>query len=181
MKSYLSVRTIVLASLGAAMMAACSQISISIGPVPFTLQTFIVGFVASTFPKNEARLAVLIYILLGLIGLPVFSKAGATTALFGPTGGYLWGLIAYVFLTSQLLTKKASYPGLFVANLAGDSLVFLFGLVWLHLVGHMPVAGAFTVGVLPFILPDLGKMVAITVLAKTLKERLAGLIGSERP
>ncbi len=82
--------TLVFPAFGAALIAVLSQISIPIGTVPFTLQTLAVGLVASTFRFRDASLSILVYWLLGAIGLPVFAGgAGGISAFVTPTAGFL--------------------------------------------------------------------------------------------
>ena len=80
-------------AIGAALIAVLAQITLPIGPVPFTLQNFAIGLIATVFRPREAVLSVGLYLLLGAIGLPVFAGGGAgLQALVGPTAGYLWFL-----------------------------------------------------------------------------------------
>ena len=139
-----------LPAIGAAFLAVLSQLSFSIGPVPITLQTFAVGLIATIFKTREAVLSVLLYLLLGAIGLPVFAGgSGGVQALFGPSAGYLW------------------------AYLLGDTLVFVGGVIGLHFLANMDFSKAIAVGVTPFILPDLLKIVAITLIGIPIFKSLA--------
>ena len=141
-------------AIGAALIAVLAQISLPIGPVPFTLQNFAIG----------------------LIGLPVFAGGGAGFhVLVGPSAGYLWFDLVYAGLTSYLIHQKSGYIRIFLANLLGDSLVFVGGILSLHFLAGMPLDKALAVGVLPFILPDLGKIIAISFISRPLLERLKSL------
>ena len=83
-------------AIGAALIAVLAQISLPIGPVPFTLQNFAIGLIATVFRPREAVLSVGLYLLLGAIGLPVFAGGGAGfQALVGPTAGS----VSYTHLT----------------------------------------------------------------------------------
>lgn len=82
-----------------ALMAICAWITLPIGPVPFTMQTFAVFAALGLLGGRRGTLAVVVYLLLGAVGLPVFSGFNSgLSALLGPTGGYLVG-----FLVSALL------------------------------------------------------------------------------
>lgn len=85
----------VLSSLFAALTAVCAWISLPIPPVAFTLQTFAVGLTLGILGGKWGTVSILLYLLLGAVGLPVFSgfQSGAV-ALPGPTGGFLWGFLA---------------------------------------------------------------------------------------
>ncbi|WP_172922610.1 MULTISPECIES: biotin transporter BioY [unclassified Streptococcus] len=170
-KSY----TLVLPAIGAALIAVLAQITLPLGPVPFTLQNLAIGLIATIFRPREALLSVGLYLLLGGIGLPVF--AGGSTGfhvLVGPSAGYLWFDLLYAGVTAYLTHPKTSPPKIFLANLLGDSLVFVGGILGLHLLSGIPLAQATTVGVLPFILPDLGKLVTITLLSQPIFRSLKG-------
>ena len=110
-----STRSLSYIAIGAALIAVLSQIIIPAGPVPFTLQTTAVGLIASLYKSKEASLSVIFYLLLGAIGLPVFAGgSGGFQALFGATGGFLWGFILYGFITSSLTNSRSSFLRLFL-------------------------------------------------------------------
>ena len=162
-------------AIGAALIAVLAQISLPIGPVPFTLQNFAIGLIATVFRPREAVLSVALYLLLGAIGLPVFAGEGAGFhVLVGPSAGYLWFDLVYAGLTSYLIHQNSGHIRIFLANLLGDSLVFVGGILSLHFLAGMPFDKALTVGVLPFILPDLGKIIAISFIGRLLLQRLRG-------
>ena len=163
-------------AIGAALIAVLAQISLPIGPVPFTLQNFAIGLIATIFRPREAVLSVALYLLLGAIGLPVFAGGGAGFhVLVGPSAGYLWFDLVYAGLTSYLIHQNSGYIHIFLANLLGDSLVFVGGILSLHFLAGMPLDKALAVGILPFILPDLGKIIAISFIGRPLLERLKNL------
>ena len=161
-------------AIGAALIAVLAQISVPIGPVPFTLQNFAIGLIATVFRPREAVLSVGLYLLLGAIGLPVFAGGGAGFhVLVGPSAGYLWFDLLYAGITSYLIHKNSSYVRIFIANLLGDSLVFVGGILSLHFLAGMPLDKALAVGVIPFIIPDLAKIIAISFIGKPLLKRLS--------
>ena len=162
-------------AIGAALIAVLAQISLPIGPVPFTLQNFAIGLIATVFRPREAVLSVALYLLLGAIGLPVFAGGGAGFhVLVGPSAGYLWFDLVYAGLTSYLIHQNSAHIRIFLANLLGDSLVFVGGILSLHFLAGMPFDKALAVGVLPFILPDLGKIITISFIGRLLLQRLRG-------
>ena len=158
-------------AIGAALIAVLAQISIPIGPVPFTLQNFAIGLIATVFRPREAVLSVGIYLLLGAIGLPVFASGGAGFhVLIGPSAGYLWFDLVYAGLASYLTHTNSSVVRIFLANLLGDCLVFILSL---HFLAGMPIDKALAVGVLPFIIPDLAKIIAISFIGRPLLQHLS--------
>ena len=165
--------SLILPAFGAAIIAALAQIIIPIGAVPITLQTFAVGLVAAILKPREATLAATLYLILGAIGLPVFAGGGAGFhILIGPSAGYLWFDLLYAAITSYLIHSKSSMIRIFLANLLGDSLVFVGGILGLHFLASMPFDKALAVGVVPFIIPDLAKIIAISFIGKALLKRL---------
>ncbi len=95
-----SIKSLVYIAIGTALISTLSQISLSIGPVPFTLQTLAIGLVACLYKPKEAITSVSLYLVLGAIGLPVFRFSSGFAALTGPTSGFLWGF--YSTLSSLL-------------------------------------------------------------------------------
>ncbi|HRK76327.1 MAG TPA: biotin transporter BioY [Streptococcus parasuis] len=104
-----STRSLVYIAIGTALIAALSQISLSIGPVPFTLQTLAIGLVACLYKPKDALASVGLYLVLGAIGLPVFAGfSGGFAALVGPTAGFLWGFLLYAYQGKFILCKCIS-------------------------------------------------------------------------
>ncbi|MDH6363789.1 biotin transport system substrate-specific component [Enterococcus sp. PF1-24] len=158
----------------AAIIAVLSQITIPLALIPLTLQTFAVGFVATISDKKSSTYAVLIYLLLGLIGLPVFANFRSGMAvLFGPTGGFLIGFIFNAFITSWLMSKKTvSYGWAILANISGAFFTLLFGTIWLQFGNGMTFADALAAGFIPFIIPGIIKAVAAACLGVVVLKRV---------
>ncbi|HFI0256960.1 TPA: biotin transporter BioY [Streptococcus suis] len=156
-------RQLTFIAIGAAIIACLSQISISIGPVPFTLQTLAIGLIASLYKPKEALASVAIYLTLGAIGLPVFAGfSGGFAALVGPTAGFLWGFLVYAALTSALTRSDSSPVTVFLACLLGTTVCFLIGFLVFKLVSGASWSDTLAWTVLPFILPDLAKIALVT-------------------
>lgn len=144
----------------AILIALIAQITIPLSIVPLTGQTFAVGLVATIFPPAMATMSIVIYLLLGVMGLPVFAGAhGGLSVLFGPTGGYLFGFILNAFITSWMIHSKKSekISWLFLANTIGALFSLLVGMIGLKLYSNISFLKAFNVGVLPFLIPGLIK------------------------
>ena len=102
-------------AIGAALIAVLAQITIPIGPVPFTLQNFAIGLIATVFRPREAVLSVALYLLLGGIGLPVFAGGAAGFhVLVGPSAGYLWFDLVYAGLASYLIHTNSGVVRIFL-------------------------------------------------------------------
>ena len=97
---------IMLISLFSALVAAGAFIKIPMIPVPMTLQTLFVFLAALLLPSLSSFSSILIYIVLGAIGLPIFTSGGGLSALLGPTGGFIFGFLAAAPLGSFLAGKK---------------------------------------------------------------------------
>lgn len=145
--------------------------------VPFTMQTFAVFFAAGVLGTKKGTLAVLVYILLGVLGLPVFSGGRAGLGvLFGETGGYIIGFVPAVYLCGSLNDVPKCRFSLFLSMLAGLCVIYVLGLLWFWLVyaqgdeakSLLMIASG---GILPFIVPDLIKIALATVVAGQLKRR----------
>lgn len=151
-------------AIGTALIAALSQLSLSIGPVPFTLQTLAIGLVASLYKPKDAIASVALYLILGGIGLPVFAGfSGGLATLTGPTSGFLWGFLLYAALTSKT-TQAGSRPiRVFLACLFGSTACSLLGFLAFTAITGASVSAAFGWTVLPFILPDLAKIALVTL------------------
>ena len=106
MKSILSTKNLSLMALMSALLCLLAPISIPIGPVPITLSIFIIYIISYILDTKQAVLSVLIYLLIGAIGIPVFAgyKSGLAVIL-GPTGGYLVSYLIIVFISSYFNKK----------------------------------------------------------------------------
>lgn len=171
----LSTREIVLAGLFAAVIAVLSQFTIPLGTIPLTLQTFAVGFSVTLLGKKTGTIAVGVYLLMGLIGLPVFAGGSAGfSVLFGPTGGFLVGFLFNAFFTGLIIEKTSlNYWGAIAGNLVGAFLTLVFGAVWLKISAGMAWPAAFGAGMIPFIIPGIIKAVAAAYLGVLLGRRLS--------
>jgi|Deesub1362A_J573_1020465.scaffolds.fasta_scaffold02332_7 biotin transport system substrate-specific component len=143
-------RDIAFVSLFAALTAVGAFISIPLGPVPFTLQVLFVLLSGAILGAFLGALSQVVYLLLGVIGLPVF--AGGTSGighLFGPTGGYLFGFVFASFLVG-LLSKSEGFWVKFFSMLLGILVIHFLGVLQLSFVAGMSFKKALLVGSLPF-------------------------------
>lgn len=126
----MSIRSMVLTSLFAALLAVSSQIYFPIGPVPHTLQVFFVMLAGTVLGSRWGAASIGIWILLGVFGLPVFTqgKAGLAT-LLGPTGGFLVGFLLCAFFVGWLIERYGvSYRVAGIAMLLGLAVIYSVGL-----------------------------------------------------
>ena len=173
--SSLSPRDLCHVSIGAALIAVCSWLSIPL-TVPFTLQSFAVCLLAALLGWKRGVLAVLVYMLLGAAGLPVFSGfRGGIAVLLGMTGGYIAGFLLTALVTGLAAERRADRPlPLLLAMALGMLLCYLCGTVWFMLVysrgsGAIGLLGALNLCVFPFLLPDAVKCLLAFLLARRLR------------
>ena len=157
---------------GSLLMAACAHISIPLWftPVPITLQTFGVLFLALTLGGWRASAALVLYLVEGASGLPVFSPhgPGGVAQLFGPTGGYLMSYPVAALVAGLIAEKffhRSRLAAFCLGAVACSFLVFASGGLWLAAVTHRPLSTIFTVAVLPFIPGDVLKSIAAITAA----------------
>ena len=152
-----------------ALMALLSQIIIPLpGAVPISLSTLGVMLCGGLLPPRRAFTAQLCYLLLGLVGAPVFSGFGGGPGwLLGPTGGYLLSYPLMALVIGLLMARFSALPK-WGAFLPGLFVCYLLGTGWLAFSTRCGFGHALAVGVLPFLLPDFLKVMLATVLVKGL-------------
>ncbi len=170
-------RALVYTALMAVLIVICTWIQIPMA-VPFTMQTFAVFFAALLLGWKRSLAAVAVYVILGVVGLPVFSGfRGGAAALLGPTGGYIVGF----FFISLCYALAGLKPGNKIVELGslvlGLLVCYAFGTIWFVLVytkttGAMSSGTALMVCVVPYIFPDLVKLALAYVLSRKLNKRL---------
>lgn len=174
-------RTLFIAYVGLAIafIAISAWVVIPLGPVPFTLQMFAVPLMICLLSPKEAITAIYLYVGLGCIGLPIFSgmRAGIGV-IMGPTGGFLIGYLVSVPLACGFLylvnqhAKKSSHPSVLgrvlmnvIAGLIFTSIAYIFGTIQYMNIAAVDLGVALATSVLPFIIPDIIKIVIAAVCA----------------
>ena len=160
------------------------SMAIPISPVPISLASMAVYLAVTVLGMKLGTLSCLIYLLLGLVGLPVFSGGSAGAAkLFGPTGGYLVGylflaLIAGAFVGRYTENKWKSIAFAALGMVLGTMVLYALGTAWLAYSAGMDFQAALWAGVIPFIPGDLVKMVIAMLLGNAVRGRLlrAGIL-----
>ena len=174
-------RDMVYIAIFAVLIAICSWISIPT-TVPFTLQTFAVFLAVGVLGGKRGTLSILIYLLLGAIGVPVFAGfTGGIGIVLGTTGGYIIGFLfsgLIMWAMEQLLGKKTWVLAL--SMVLGLVVCYAFGTAWFMVVyakqaGAVGLLTALGWCVFPFIIPDIIKIVLALVICK----RLAGIIKAD--
>lgn len=160
----MNVRQIARAGVFVALLTVASWVSIPLGPVPFTLQTMALALLPAVLNGATACAAVGVYLLLGALGLPVFSGFGSGIAsIVGPTGGFLWGFLlgtAVAGVVAKALAGRVPrFAGILVADIAMLLVAYACGTVQLMVVAQLDAVAALMLAVIPFIVPDAIKLV----------------------
>ncbi|MFL2886825.1 MAG: biotin transporter BioY [Candidatus Pelagibacter sp.] len=162
------IKIFLISILGSILLTISAKIKIPFYPVPMTMQTFVVLFLGISFGYKVGVATIFLYLLEGIVGLPVFSNSpekGIGIAYFvGPTMGYLIGFI-FACLLAGYFEYNSNYILNFLKILLSTSIIYLFGVIWLGtLIGwEKPI---FQLGVFPFLLAELFKMLLLTLIIK---------------
>lgn len=164
-------------SLFVALTVICAQISLPFGVIPFTLQTFAFFLSAAVLGFKNGIICNLIYLFLGIVGLPVFSGfRGGIGIIFGPTGGYLWGFLVSSAVIGLIADRcKKSLIITFLSMILGLSLCYIIGILQYTLLYTDGIGGfkaAFITCVLPFIPTDAVKIFLAATICKKIKNIL---------
>ena len=157
------VRDILLVVGGSLCVAGMAQVRIPLPftPIPITGQTFAVLLVGAVLGARRGAASLVLYLIQGLLGLPFFAGGASGLAyLLGPTGGYLVGFIAAAGLVGLLAARGLDrrIPSALLAFLAGEVVIYLFGVAWLSVFLGIP--HAIAAGLFPFVLADAIKLAA---------------------
>ena len=166
-----SLRMTVYASLMAALTAAGAYLAIPIGPVPIVLQNLFIFLSGLLLGPGWGTASVGIYLLAGILGLPVFAGGvGGIGRFAGPTGGYLLGFLPAVFVIGFISNvSKTNVIRDLLAMICGSLIIYACGLSWLKILTGMTFGKALVVGLYPFLPGDALKIAAAVPIAKALR------------
>ncbi len=177
-KRKLGIRDMTYIALFAAVTAVCSWIAIPL-TIPITLQTFAVFVTAGFLGLKRGMLSVALYILLGAVGLPVFSGFNSGTgALLGATGGYIAGFFLIAAVVGFSSDRWGTRPlPLIISMVLGMALCYAFGTAWFMYVyarntGPVGLSAALSWCVIPYIIPDAVKIAAAVMAVIRLKKQI---------
>lgn len=149
-------------------------------PVPISLTNLAIYFAVYVLGAKKGTLSYIIYLLIGLAGVPVFSAFTSGPAkLLGPTGGYLIGFIFMALISGLFIDRHPSGMRFHLAGMVlGTAVCYLFGTIWLSIQASLPFSAALAAGVLPFLPGDAAKIVIAMAAGTQIRKRLmrAGLI-----
>ena len=174
----MSTKKITITAIMTAVICLCSLITIPFFSVPFTMQTFGIFLALEILGAKLGAASIGTYILLGLVGVPVFSGFGAGPAhIIGPTGGYIIGFLftAIVYLVFESLVKTGREITKWICRVVGLFVCYLIGTIWFVTVmgingKSIDIGAALTMCVLPFIIPDMIKIIFAVYIGKLIKK-----------
>ena len=164
------VRNVFITIFGTIILTISAKIQTPLVPIPVTMQTFAVLLLGMTFGYRIATATVILYLIEGALGLPVFAKGGGLIYFQGPTSGYLFGFIIGAFFSGYFKTN--SDPLLtFLKLVFSVSFIYLFGLIWLwvnlnfYSGKELNFYQIFNIGAKPFLIIEIYKLLILTVLS----------------
>lgn len=171
----MKIKTITTCALFAALMCICGPLSVPIGPVPVSLTNLVIYFAVMILGAKGTLISYVVYLLLGLVGLPVFSGfQGGIGKLAGPTGGYLIGFILMIPICGMIMKKCKSNPVITILGfILGTLVAYMFGTAWFVTIMKCDVPYALTLCVWPFIPFDIAKIVIAVLVGKTIRKSLS--------
>ena len=156
-----------------ALMCILAPFSIPVGPVPISLATLIIYLSVYILGWKMATASVAVYLLIGMVGLPVFSGfSGGLAKLSGPTGGYLIGYIPMAIVAGMVIDHVKNRFAHFAGLVGATALLYAFGTAWFCLVTGSTLPVALSLCVIPFVPGDLMKIVIAIILGTVLRSRI---------
>lgn len=165
---------LVLIGIFSALFCIIGPINIPIGPIPLSLMSFILFLSIYLIGYKLATFSYLIYILIGFMGLPVFTGfSGGFSKLISPTGGYIVGFIFTSIISGYLLAKTNNRLLSILYMLIGTAILYFFGTIWFSVISeNRYIIEILKICVTPFILVDLVKILIVAFIAPMLQKKL---------
>ncbi len=163
----------------AAVICVLSPLSIPIGPVPISLATLAIYLSLYLLSWQWAVGSLFVYLLIGMIGMPVFSGfSGGIGKLMGPTGGYIIGFFPMAAAAGWILQKSSKHWIHFLGFVVGTAICYAFGTAWFCYESQTPLAAALSACVIPFIPGDFLKIMLAMAIGPLIRKQLiqAGLM-----
>ena len=176
-----ALRMPVFSALFAALIVVGAYLRIPIGPVPIVLSNFFVILAGAVLGAKWGGASIALYLLLGIVGLPVFAGGGGLAYLRGPTGGFLLGYLPAGVLAGIIVTwKKRTNLSCILGLIAGAILIYVAGVPWLKVALEKTWPEAFTIGMLPFLPGDAAKVVAAFLVVRLLEKSYPEVLANPR-
>jgi biotin transport system substrate-specific component len=170
----MKIRDMAFTGVFAAILCVAAPFVIPIGPIPLSLATFVIYLASSVLNWKYGTLAVVVYLLIGFVGVPVFSGfSGGVQKFVGPTGGFLIGYIPCALVIGLLVGVWEKKLWVYSAAMVlGTAALYLCGTVWFMVSLHYTLAAALAACVIPFLIGDAIKIILATVIAPILRKAL---------
>lgn len=171
-------RPLIFTALFAALTAAGAFLKIPIGPVPISLQFLFTAMAGILLGRRYGALSQLVYVLLGLVGLPIFTAGGGFGYVFQPSFGFLLGLIPCAWVIGLLSRRRSGGAWLVLSCVAGLAVLYLIGVPYMALILNvylqkgLDTAAVLKVGMLPFLPGDALKIAVAAAVCPVLRRRL---------
>ncbi len=178
MSKTFSVQKMAIIALMTAVLCILAPISIPvfISPVPVSLGVLAVYLTAYVLSPVDATISVIIFILLGTFGLPVFSGySGGLSKLVGPTGGYIIGFLFTVYISSLFIHMKKGIIFDVIGMITGLAICYILGTIWFSYQQGKGFIASLLLCVVPFLIGDAIKIIVAVILGTQLNKRLAHL------
>ena len=178
MSETFSVRKMAIIALMTAVLCILAPISIPvfISPVPVSLGVLAVYLTAYVLSPVDSLISVIIFILLGTFGLPVFSGySGGLSKLVGPTGGYIIGFLFTVYISSLFIHMKKGIIFDVIGMITGLALCYILGTIWFSYQQGKGFIASLLLCVVPFLIGDAIKIIVAVILGTQINKRLAHL------
>lgn len=172
-------RMLMLCALFAALTAMSAFLKIPVGPVPISLQFFVTAMAGVLLGPRWGALSQLVYVALGLVGLPIFTAGGGLGYVFQPSFGFLLGLIPSAWIIGTVLQGSENIARMAAACLLGLGVLYLVGVPYMYLILNvymgrgMPVWTVVQTGMLIFLPGDFAKIAALAVVYRPLRRGMA--------
>lgn len=142
----MSAKRMILISFLAALTAVGAFLKIPLGITSITLQFMFTAMAGILLGAKDGSISQLVYVLIGLVGFPVFTMGGGISYIFQPSFGFLLGLIPAAFVIGTLIKKNVTFGRIFLACLAGLAVLYLIGLPYMYLICNLYLGKALSIG-----------------------------------
>ncbi|NMM64945.1 biotin transporter BioY [Clostridium sp. P21] len=158
----------------AAVICILGPLSIPIGVIPISFTNLAIYFALYTLGMKKGSVSYIIYMLIGFVGVPVFSGfTGGPSKILGPTGGYIIGFFFMALIAGFFIdTFFNKWYLCFIGMVVGTAVCYAFGTVWLSYQAHLSLGSALAAGVIPFIPGDLIKILIATLIGPQIRKPL---------
>lgn len=173
-KQQIKLRSMIITALFAAIIGVLAQLTIPLPLVPITGQTLAIGLAATILGARYGTLSVILYLIIGSAGVPVFAEFSAgISKIIGPTGGFLVGFVPAAFVIGLYMEKLGfNFKNALIANIIGMFITLFFGTVWLKISADLSWTAAFAGGFTPFIIVGVIKAALASWIGILVRNRL---------